>query len=683
MNIPFCAIRHTLLLVVFFLCALSSKAQVNFTQSNLPIVIINTDIDAQTGLPTEIPDDPKVPASMKIIYHADGSTNYMTDQDNDEFIDYSGRIKIEIRGSTSQLLPKKQYAWTTYEDSTTTKKKVSIMGMPKENDWILNGLAYDGSLMRDYITYNLSRQIGSYASRTQYCEVVINGDYNGLYVLQEKIKDDSNRVNVEKIDGNAAAGMPLTGGYITKSDKIDNDDPLAWWMDSYTEYPASFIHVLPKPEDVTTTQQDYIQAEFSKLAATSHSGNADLVTGYPSVIDIPTFIDFMIINELSSNVDAYQFSTYFHKDIGGKLRAGPVWDFNFSYGNDSALRSGTNVWQFNNGDNEGATFWKDLFNDSTFGCYFSRRWHELTQEGQLLHPNSVGALITDTAILISEAAAREQQRWYTVSNWNGETEALKSWVVSRINWITANLGSYADCSPVLPPLVISAINYHPATDAEFTVSEDMEFIKITNTGTESLDLTGLYLRELGVSYQFEAGSTLNAGESAYLANNAEVFRQKYGFDAFGEFQRDLSNSSQNIVLADGYGNVIDAVYYKDKSPWPDADGSGSYLLLNDTSLDNSLAENWSLSADVEETSGVSKVNKIVRIYPNPVSSQLNITTNTVAEAIEVYDLAGKKLFNSVINDVSFKINFDGFESGLYIVKIISGVEISTYKVFKK
>jgi spore coat protein CotH len=686
MNIPtFFAIRHRLLLIVVFLCALSSQAQTQFTQSNLPIVIINTDIDDVTGLPAEIPDDPKVPASMKIIYHTDGSTNYLTDQDNTEFLDYNGRVKIEIRGSTSQALPKKQYGWTTYEDNTSTKKKVSIMGMPKENDWILNGLAYDGTLMRDYMTYNFSRLIGAYASRTQYCEVVINGVYKGLYVLQEKIKDDSNRVNVEKIDGNAASGIPLTGGYITKSDKIDNDDPLAWSMNCYTDLAANFIHVLPKPEDVTTAQQDYIQGEFLKLAETAQSGNADLATGYPSVIDMPSFIDFMIINELSSNVDAYQFSTYFHKDIAGKLRAGPVWDFNFSYGNDSALRSNTDIWQFDNGDNEGAKFWKDLYNNTTFRCYFSRRWNELTSEGQPLYYANITAFIDQTASLIADAAAREQQTWYTVSNWNGETEALKFWLLERMNWITTNLGDYNACeNPVLPSLVISAINYHPITDAQFTDSEDLEFIKITNSSTESVDLTGIYLKELGVSFQFEAGSELNAGQSAYLANNAEVFRQKYGFAAFGEFQRNLSNSSQNIVLADGYGNIIDAVYYQDKSPWPDADGSGSYLLLSDITLDNSVAENWSLSTDVvEDTSGVSKVNKQIKVYPNPVGTVLNVKTDTMADAVTVYDLSGKVLFSGTFNDVQFSINFESFEAGFYIVKVTSGAETSTHKVLKK
>lgn len=685
MIIPtFLAIRHRLLTMAFLLIASLSIAQVNLSQSSLPIVIINTDIDAVTGLPAEIPDDPKVAASMKIIYHTDGTTNYVTDQDNPEFLDYSGRIKIEIRGSTSQALPKKQYGWTTYEDNTTTKKKVSIMGMPKENDWILNGLAYDSSLIRDYLSYSLFRQMGGYATRTQYCEVIINGVYKGLYILQEKIKDDSNRVNVEKITATATTGTALTGGYITKADKIDVDDPLAWWMESYTGYPVSFIHVLPKPEDVTPAQQLYISNEFHKLAEAAQGGNADLATGYPSIIDIPTFVDYMIINELSSNVDAYQFSTYFHKDIGGKLRAGPIWDFNFSFGSDLAGRSTADAWQFSNGDNEGARFWKDLFSEPTFRCHFAKRWRELTQVGQPLHYANLNTFINQTMLYISEAAVREQETWTTVPDFAGEVNALKYWLLTRINWINSNIGSYQECdNPQLPPLVISAINYHPATDAQYTVSEDLEFIKITNTGTTDVDLTGIYLRELGVSFGFEAGSVLGAGQSAYLANNTVVFTQKYGFAPFGEFQRDLSNSSQNIVLADAFGNIIDAVYYQDKNPWPDADGSGSYLLLNNTGLDNSLAQNWELGTDVDVTMGKAEFNTVVHLYPNPVNTLLTISTHTVADRITVYDLSGKVLFNTAVNDVQYTLDFSGFETGFYIVKVINGTQSTSHKVLKK
>ena len=100
---------------------------------------------------------------------------------------------------------------------------------------------------------------------------------------------------------------------------------------------------------------------------TSNNKNSSVEDGYPSVIDIPSFIDFMILNEFSANVDGYQFSTFFHKERNGKLRAGPIWDFNLTYGNDLFFwgydRSFTYGWQFDDGGNTGAKFWKDLFDD--------------------------------------------------------------------------------------------------------------------------------------------------------------------------------------------------------------------------------------------------------------------------------------------------------------------------------
>ena len=167
---------HQLIVLAMFLYVAQVQSQV-FTSSNLPIVIINTDIDPNTNQPFTIQDDPRVLAAMKIIKRPDGTRNFLTDQNTTSFLDYQGRINIEIRGSSSQDLPKKGYGLTTLEADNVTNDNVSLLDMPSENDWILNGLAFDPSLIRDYLSYNLSRQLGNYAPRTVYCEVIINGAY--------------------------------------------------------------------------------------------------------------------------------------------------------------------------------------------------------------------------------------------------------------------------------------------------------------------------------------------------------------------------------------------------------------------------------------------------------------------------------------------------------------------------
>ncbi len=327
------------------------SAQV-FTDSNLPIVVITTDQGVA------IPDDPKVLATMKIIYRGPEQRNYLTDQNNPAFLDYNGRIKIEIRGSSSQSSPKKQYAFTTLMPDNITNNNTSLLGMPEENDWIINGMVFDPGLIRDYLSYNLSRQIGQYASRTAYCEVVINGSFMGLYVLQEKIKADDNRVDIVKIETDDIQFPEVTGGYITKADKTTGGDPVAWKMLTWTGALVEYIHEMPKPEDVRTAQTNYIHNQFNMLDAAASQGNISLVDGIPSVIDIPSFIDYMIVNELGSGADSYTYSAFFHKDRNGKLRAGPVWDMDLTYGNDLFFwgydRSKTNVWQFSDGENDGS-----------------------------------------------------------------------------------------------------------------------------------------------------------------------------------------------------------------------------------------------------------------------------------------------------------------------------------------
>lgn len=681
---PF-TVSNILLGFVFFF-SFNSSAQ-TFTDSNLPIVSITTDNNPNTNLPLDILDDPKILATMKIIKRPDGTRNYLTDINTPTFLNYNGRIGIEIRGSSSQTLPKKGYGLTTLKADNTSNNNVELLGMPSENDWILNGIAFDPSLIRDYLSYNLSRQIGNYATRTAYCEVVINGEYKGLYILQEKIKAGSDRVNVLKIGTSDITSPNVTGGFITKADKTTGGDPIAWSMPSYTTT-VDFIHELPKPAAVLPAQTAYIYDQFLQLASTSNANAASVINGYPSVIDVPSFVDFMLINELASNADAYQFSTYFHKDRNGKLRAGPIWDFNLTYGNDLFLwgydRSKTNIWQFSNGDNEGAKFWTDLFNNPLYKCYFAKRWNQLTQTGQPLNYSSLVQFIDATLSYISEAKRREHQKWGTVTNQDTEITNLKTFLSNRISWITTNLGSYSGCnSVVVPALVINKINYNPIISDGFPAN-DLEFIEIKNTGATTVNLTGFYLRELGVSYRFPANSSVLANESIFLASNPTTFKAKYGITAYGQFTRNLSNSSQKLVLADGFGNTIDSVEYFDVAPWPaDADGQGSYLQLIDTALDNSLASSWISSSSVTLATPSYVETSTISVYPNPVADILNIRAEKTIKGINIFDVSGHLITEIKPKSDLISLDFSSYSKGLYFITIYDENTFTTTKIIKQ
>jgi len=655
---------------------LASLAQ-SFTESNLPIVVITTDGGQ------EIPDEPKIPASMKIVYRGEGQTTYLSDADNPDYLDYNGRIAIEVRGSSSQALDKKQYGFTTRLPDDSDDLDASLLGMPEESDWIFNGLAFDPSLIRDYLSYNLARQLGDYATRTQYCEIVLNGDYIGLYVLQEKIKADSHRVNVIKIGATNNTLPNLSGGYITKADKTTGGDPVAWSMQSSIpgEW-VDFIHELPKPANVTPEQNDYIKSQFTYLQAVSN--NASITTGYPSVIDVPSFVDYMILAELASNADSYQLSTYFHKDRNGKLRAGPIWDYNLTYGNDLFLwgfdRSHYDVWQFNNGDNQGAAFWKTLFYNSTYKCYFARRWNELTQPNGTLNPTQLNAFIDAVVAEISDAAEREQERWGTVPDFSGEIQNLKNWIADRVDWISSQMPATSPCNnPSLPPLVINRIHYHPATDATYTNSDDQEFLSIRNTGASSVNLTGIYFRGTGFIYQFPANQTLASGATVYLASKPAVFQSKYGFAPYGQFTRNLPNDDKDLILADAFGNIIDEVHYYDDAPWPDADGNGMYLRLVNDAFDNSLAASWEAVSDsnlfVEENDIA-----FFSVYPNPAHGSITVTSQKSMEELRLYDLSGRLIKTWTPTATEIRVDVGNVTTGIYLLTGMMGEKTLSYRL---
>jgi hypothetical protein len=531
--------------------------------------------------------------------------------------------------------------------------------------------------------------MGEYASRTVYCEVMLNGSYIGLYVLQEKIKQGSDRVNVKKILQTDNTYPDVTGGYITKADKTNADDPVAWTMASYVSNSfVTFIHSYPGPTEVTSQQNSYIHSEFDKLANTVSKGNSSFESGYPSVIDIPSFVDFMIISEFSANADAYQFSTYFNKDRNGKLRAGPIWDNNLTFGYDLAIwnldRSKYNIWQFWNGDNEGAKFWRDLFNNTKFRCCLARRWNQLTQPGQPFNEIIVDNLIDKTVALISEAAVRENLRWNTIPDLLSEIVKIKDFIKKRIEWMNTNIIPTGNCPAAeIPPLVISKIMYNPATSVSFPNADEQEFLEITNTGSTTVSLTGVYFSGTGFVYQFPAYSQIAPHSTKILANKVEVFKARYGFEPSGQFNRNLSDAGQCLVLADGFGNVIDSVRYSSKPPWPNASGNGYYLELIDPLSENSLASNWTASTSTIVSVNDTENNMKLKFYPSPVMDNLTIETSGTIRTLELFDFQGRSIRKTEVNSGFYKLDMSACSQGIYLIRIVTQDGSYMHKILKE
>ena len=164
--------KNLLLLISLLFYIGTSYSQVTFTDSNLPIVVI-TQPSGQF-----INDLTRIVCDMGVIDNGPGIRNYMVNPYNN----YNGKIAIEVRGSTSQQYPKKSYGFET-QDLLGANNNVPLLGLPIENDWILYGPYPDKTLLRDVLTYDLSRKFGNYASNWRFCELVIDGEYRGVYIL--------------------------------------------------------------------------------------------------------------------------------------------------------------------------------------------------------------------------------------------------------------------------------------------------------------------------------------------------------------------------------------------------------------------------------------------------------------------------------------------------------------------
>ena len=458
------------LLLCFLLSFVSrSSAQVIFTESTLSILVINT--NGQT-----IPDEPKITASLGVIWNGPGQKNRLTDP----FNEYNGLIGIERRGASSQdLFPKLPYA-IELRDNAGENNPVALLGMPKESDWALISNYNDKSLIRDALAYNIAAQVMDYAPRCRFVEVMLNNVYQGVYLLTERIKRDPNRVAVSKNNPDE----DITGGFILKLDKELGDSVGGYWnshvapLYGLSNQKIRFLYHYPRTEDLVPAQKQYIQQWMRDFEDNLRApGFSDPVNGYRKFIDPATFIDFMWLNEAYKNIDGYRISTYLYKDKDsndGRLKMGPVWDFNLAFGN-SNYCSGENttgwMWNFNQicpQDYWVIPFWWDrLQEDTAFLIEAQQRW-KMLREGPLSDQAAMHTVDSLVAVLDGGPRTRNFQRWPVLGVWlwpnnfvgntyTEEVNYLKNWFISRLHWMDNNVkglyvGTYKPDSSFPPRL---------------------------------------------------------------------------------------------------------------------------------------------------------------------------------------------------------------------------------------
>jgi len=411
----------------------------------------------------------------------------------------SSFIGVEFRGSTSyRMSDKKSYGFELQNESGDSRAK-SLLGLPAESDWILMGhvfratgddefYAWDPTLMHHYIGYELARDIGMYAARCRFVELEVNGEYQGVYILMEKLKKDPLRIDVTA-PGNSTSA--ITGGYILKIDKTASYAPAGqelsyydgnWGDDaSYSSYisfrsaydiegevleadlepfrppyhdqqyrETYFLHEFPKPRDLTLEQRGYIEDyvyDFERSLANETFSGTD--RDYLNYVDLESFADGFIMNELTGNIDAYRISTFLHKPRGEKLHFGPIWDLNIGYGRQG--RVPWDDWIANYNDYVATDawmvpfWWQKWLDDPVFKELVKKRWSNY-RNGALSNA-AVLHLVDDTERLLQETGGLERnyEKWRATNatvNHAGEVDFLRTYLTQRLAWMDSEIGSW-------------------------------------------------------------------------------------------------------------------------------------------------------------------------------------------------------------------------------------------------
>lgn len=335
------------------------------------------------------------------------------------FDDYA-RVDMEIRGrgnSTWFLHPKKPF-------QMKLEDKDSVLGMPEKKKWLFLAEYSDKTMLRNTIAFEMGYLSSlDWTPRSEFAEVFINDQYNGTYNISEKVEEGSNRVNLDD------------GGFLLEIDQLDRQDE-----DDVYFYSSRFLIAIKEPEvEWDDEQYQFISAHVNQFESVLFGTNfTDPVTGYPSLIDVDSFVDWYLISEITKNVDSRWFSSiYFNYIPGEKIKMGPLWDFDLSFGNVDYAdpEFSTGFWVKENP-------WIDrLFDDPAFTEKVKARFSYFKQNQDLILDK-----IDGYAQQLQWAQQENDDVWSTLGiyvwpnpvfydTYEEEVTHLKSWYSARMTWL--------------------------------------------------------------------------------------------------------------------------------------------------------------------------------------------------------------------------------------------------------
>ncbi|MDQ3678508.1 MAG: CotH kinase family protein [Actinomycetota bacterium] len=385
-------------------------------RTTLPLVVLDTD---RAILKTR-----KITGRMRLMNHA---TNRVGAPANG----YDGFAGIEIRGHSSARFAKKSYA-VELRDAAGENRNEKLLGMPSANDWALYASHSDKSLMRNVLAYSTARRLGGWAARTRYVELVLNGRYQGVYVLMETVKLDRDRV--------AAAGSGIGGRYLAEM-TLDKQVPS---KGAYFRTPVkrqAVVYHDPERKELSQQEAAYLRRVVGGAERALYRRGAG---SWRRQLHAPSAVDYVLLQELFKNADAFEASTFMFKGAGATLKLGPIWDLDIAMGNSRrGTAASTAGWITRN-----RVWGSRLLADPRFQRSLKLRWRKLRATGLRASVlQSASASVRE----LGPAANRNFRRWPVLSqrvwqepmlrgSYSAEVRGLRAWLNRRVAWLDRQLG---------------------------------------------------------------------------------------------------------------------------------------------------------------------------------------------------------------------------------------------------
>jgi hypothetical protein len=360
----------------------------------------------------------------------------------------TSRAGIAARGSSTEGNSKVSMK-LEFQDEFGFGRALGPLGMPADPDWVLYAPNnFEPILIHNPFAHQLSRDIGRYSPRTRFVEVyfaqkgfgpVPANQYFGIYVLEEKIKLDRNRVEAPELAPGIRNPPEVTGGYLMK---IDRPDPGDWGFWAAFQ---SIQYVDPKEEEMLQPDRErqrvWLQDHMDAFGNALHGPDfRDPIKGYRAYIDVGSWIDHHLLNVLTFNVDALRLSAYFYKQRDGKLHFGPLWDFDRALYSTDGRDANPRTWRSKTSDGGtdffNYTWWGQLFTDPDFHQQYIDRYQDLRRSH--FSGTNLWRLVDDLTGQVLKAQPREQARWYITprgGSYQAEIRYLKTWLTNRLDFM--------------------------------------------------------------------------------------------------------------------------------------------------------------------------------------------------------------------------------------------------------